>query len=188
MKTPFIICAFCILMLVGGGCASPGYFAARWHDASDVFTVAVGVGIGAKIRVGPVAPALIVSHDLAGLRAGAFFLGNDNPLESDVAAPFPIALRSWDTKVSFGHDVFSMQKFNQATERPQESIVVRRNKDIVITNPLPCLALGKHACDYTQIEAAVGFGGSFRVGFNAGELIDFILGWTMIDIYRDDLR
>ncbi len=186
MKTLSIICAFCILMLVGGGCASPGYLTDRWRDASDVFTVAVGVGVGAKVRVGPVAPGLIVSHDFAGLRAGTCFLGNSNPLESDVAAPFPIALRSWDNKVSFGHDVFSLQLFNQATERPRESLVIQRKKDVVIMNPLPCIALGKHASDYTQIEAVVGIGGSLRLGFNAGELIDFILGWTTLDIYHDD--
>ena len=186
MKTLLIICALFILMFIGGGCASSGYLTARCRDASDVFTVAVGVGVGAKIRVGPIAPGLIVCHDFAGLRAGTCFLGNNNPLESDVAAPFPITLRSWDNKMSFGHDVFSLQLFNQATERPQESFIVQRNKDVVIMNPLPCIALGKHACDYTQIEAVVGVGGSLRLGFNAGELMDFILGWTTLDIYHDD--
>ena len=41
---------------------------------------------------------------------------------------------------------------------------------------------------YTQIEAVVGAGPSVRLGFNPGELLDFILGWTTIDIYKDDLE
>ena len=42
---------------------------------------------------------------------------------------------------------------------------------------------------YTQCEVAVGtFFPSIRLGFNPGELLDFILGWTTIDIFRDDLE
>jgi hypothetical protein len=29
--------------------------------------------------------------------------------------------------------------------------------------------------------------GGLRVGFNPGELVDFLLGWTTLDIYNDDL-
>jgi hypothetical protein len=32
----------------------------------------------------------------------------------------------------------------------------------------------------------LGLGGTLRLGFNPGELLDFILGWTAIDIYNDD--
>ena len=39
---------------------------------------------------------------------------------------------------------------------------------------------------HTQIEAAIGIGPSLRLGFNPGELLDFILGWTTVDIYGDD--
>ena len=41
---------------------------------------------------------------------------------------------------------------------------------------------------YNQIEAVIGVGPSLRLGFNPGELLDFILGWTTIDIYKDDLE
>ena len=39
-----------------------------------------------------------------------------------------------------------------------------------------------------QVEAVVGLGPSIRLGFNPGELLDFILGWTTLDIYKDDLE
>ena len=38
----------------------------------------------------------------------------------------------------------------------------------------------------TQCELAAGLGPTVRLGFNPGELVDFILGWTTLDIYGDD--
>lgn len=40
----------------------------------------------------------------------------------------------------------------------------------------------------TQIEVAVGLVGTLRLGFNPGELLDFLLGWTTVDIFNDDLK
>ncbi|MFO1524078.1 MAG: hypothetical protein U1G05_19045 [Kiritimatiellia bacterium] len=40
---------------------------------------------------------------------------------------------------------------------------------------------------YTQIEAEVGLVGSVRIGFNPGELLDFLLGWTTLDVFGDDI-
>ena len=42
------------------------------------------------------------------------------------------------------------------------------------------------ACFYTQIEVAAGAGGSVRLGFNPGELLDFLFGWLGADLYGDD--
>lgn len=39
-----------------------------------------------------------------------------------------------------------------------------------------------------QIEAAVGVGVGARVGFNPAEFMDFIMGWTTLDICSDDIR
>ena len=40
---------------------------------------------------------------------------------------------------------------------------------------------------YTQVEAVAGVGYGVRFGFNIGEFIDLLLGWTTIDIYGDDI-
>ncbi len=39
----------------------------------------------------------------------------------------------------------------------------------------------------TQIEVVAGALGGLRAGFHPGELIDFLLGWTTLDIYNDDM-
>ena len=39
-----------------------------------------------------------------------------------------------------------------------------------------------------DVEVAFGFWHTLRLGFNPGELLDFILGWTTIDIFNDDLE
>jgi hypothetical protein len=39
---------------------------------------------------------------------------------------------------------------------------------------------------FTQIEVVGGFGLVLRLGFNPGELLDFVLGWATVDIYGDD--
>jgi hypothetical protein len=41
---------------------------------------------------------------------------------------------------------------------------------------------------WTQIEVIGDVGVGCRLGFNPGELLDFILGWTTIDIFDDDLE
>jgi hypothetical protein len=41
---------------------------------------------------------------------------------------------------------------------------------------------------YTQIEAALGVGGTIRIGMNAGEIMDFLFGWVGVDIMHDDIN
>ncbi len=41
---------------------------------------------------------------------------------------------------------------------------------------------------YTQAEACVGLGPSIRLGINPGEILDFLFGWTTIDLFGDDLE
>jgi hypothetical protein len=40
---------------------------------------------------------------------------------------------------------------------------------------------------YSDIELMMAFGGGIKFIFNPGELLDFILGWTTLDIYGDDI-
>ena len=80
-------------------------------------------------------------------------------------------------------DMFGTQKFSHGVG----SISDKRNKDVAARSPFPLVAIGKKAPFYTDVEIMAGFIFSFRAGANAGELLDFILGWTGIDIYGDDL-
>mgnify|MGYP001185095109 CR=1 FL=1 len=40
---------------------------------------------------------------------------------------------------------------------------------------------------HTQIEVALGLGGTVRLGINPGEMADFVLGWLQIDLFHDDV-
>jgi hypothetical protein len=53
------------------GCATPR-LVDRSRDAADVLTATVGVGAGARVRVGPLHAGLILSGRSMGLRGGAF--------------------------------------------------------------------------------------------------------------------
>jgi len=51
---------------------------------------------------------------------------------------------------------------------------------------LPDTPKDASAAYFTQIEVAAGVIVGVRIGFNPGELLDFIFGWFGIDIYNDD--
>ena len=41
---------------------------------------------------------------------------------------------------------------------------------------------------YTQLEVSAGvYAGGLRLGANPGELLDFLLGWFLVDIYDDEV-
>ncbi len=41
---------------------------------------------------------------------------------------------------------------------------------------------------YTQCEVCLGVLRGVRLGVNPGELLDFLLGWTTLDTFNDDLE
>ena len=162
-----VACAFC------SGCATSGFMKDRMADGSDIFTATVGKGIGAKARVGPIQVGVISVVDKAGLRGGHLY--KPAPFEN-AGADICIAI--------VGLDDFN---YMGRTMGP-------RRKEFATTYclvPMPYRFKGGpqlNASYWTQIEAVIGIGGTLRLGFNPGELLDFILGWTTIDIYGDDLE
>lgn len=160
------------------GCASTrAYLGDRGRDAADIFTLAGGCGAGAKVRIGPVHVGLAAIHDMAGVRGGELFVGHiDRHIE-------PIDLETtwfYDEDYGFGHKRFKDYAVNGYHGHPFFATIddywFRQDGDHPFLHPF-----------YTQIEVAGGFLGTLRVGFNPGELLDFILGWTTIDVFHDDL-
>jgi hypothetical protein len=159
------------------GCASTGsYLADRGRDAADVLTVAAGLGAGAKGRVGPFALGLVYHREAIGLRGGALY---ENLSFDDDIGDFHL--------VVLGFEAFS-------PDRHPNNIWEQRKKRyhtpyLVIPMPVACTSSQEiETIAYlTQIEAVIGLGPSIRLGFNPGELLDFFLGWTTIDIFNDDL-
>ncbi|NCC49630.1 MAG: hypothetical protein EOM20_00295 [Spartobacteria bacterium] len=163
------------------GCATTGYLGDRMRDAGDMATMTVGMGAGAKGRVGPVQVGLVVNRDLAGVRAGT------------VSIP-------WSLDTDFL--LFPLYGFGFEWMETTNQVVIARHKCVNTSKPLPFLSLvdtgekfehewsfsREHLHYYTGIDIVIGLGGTLRFGINPGEIIDFILGWMTIDIFNDDLQ
>jgi len=164
-----------VLMLVQCGCmSSRSYLGDRMFDAADVFTTTVGVGAGGVARVGPFSTGMFANTDLFGLRSGV--LGIVSPLGPD-GVQFNV--------LGWGFDGYAGYPMHGCVEDRSKQLGHKSYGFIVGVSQF-----WKHPRNYsalTQIEVAGGILGTLRLGFNPGELLDFVLGWLTIDIYDDDL-
>ena len=167
----------CFAALAAGvsGCATP-YAVDRLHDAADIFTATVGVGAGAKARIGPIHPGLFANRDFAGLRGGVLTHSFNGGGELGVPA-FDIDLTFMgfegfaDNRAMDRGNYYCTDYFEPALFYSLEEPFDKRQR-------IPF---------YTQIEAAIAIGPSLRLGFNPGQLLDFIFGLTTVDMFNDDL-
>jgi len=167
------------------GCAS-AYWGDRWNDAKDVFTCAVGLGLGAKGRVGPLQAPLIVQSDYCGLRCGEAFA---SPMRDDfwtyvseaghvVESPLPVYLRDYGTFYS-GYETFDPGGLSDVRHKRVRSQGM---------GPVTYDGDEKNYAFYSQIEATAGALVSVRVGVNPGELVDALVGFTTLDLMGDDVN
>jgi len=166
------------------GCASTGsYFVDRGRDVADIFTATAGMGAGAKVQLGPLQTGVIANADLAGLRGGKLFVyDNSNEIGFPDSGDLEAILygTSW-----FLYDRHRNKKFHDGPYM----LPIWDHGEV----PFPFCrrpSYPRKSCPayYTQIEATGGLLGTVRLGFNPGELLDFIFGWTTIDIYNDDIE
>ncbi len=189
MALPILLAA---LAALASGCRPEAYFADRWADAKDVFTVSVGKGGGAKARVGPVNAGLFVNGDIAGLRGGEFFhygygfleggpadgvmvLGLGGEVFDLVVPPPPVSSELW-------------HRMGQPSQEASRALAERGKSYRQTFFPRAPIEFPREPYYYTQLEVAAGVYGTLRLGFNPGELLDFVLGWTTLDIFGDDAR
>lgn len=169
------------------GCSSQEW-ANRAEDWAQVFTLTVGDGVGVKARIGPAQLGLYKGEDRAGLRAGEWGSSWHSHDNYDYLWLFygKECFTGWETtrtplqakKVTAATHVFPLLVERRA---PSPHGFVDLYGDSKYEN-------GAHNAAYwTQFDLAVGVGGSVRLGFNPGELLDAILGHVGIDIYRDDI-
>ena len=172
-----------MLSVLCSGCTTTGYVGDRMRDAGDVFTATVGMGAGAKTRVGPIQVGVLYNIDMWGLRGGDF---GPVPWYETCTRDglFPIPAR-WIRYPLIDAGPFGEERF---ACNCKQDVSWQRGKSFAGTAPIPFLGLSKQPEYYTQIEVVLGAFGTLRLGFNPGELLDFILGWTTIDIYSDDLE
>ena len=180
------------------GCASTrAYFVDRGRDAKDVFTCSFGEGYGVKLRAGPCQVGLEGNTDYCGLRAGEFFVVSQFPYLYDGGGP-----ERYISDIEFGPlayvvvpiliactPQFSPPHWDYDTGEDEFLLpgsTDLRAKNIKAKNFL-CIITQDSLSHYSQIEAVGGFVWTVRLGFNPGELLDFLLGWFGIDIFKDDL-
>jgi hypothetical protein len=160
-----------------GGCATSGYWADRARDGADVFSFAVGQGLGLKARIGPVTAGLLEEYTAAGLRGGEFC----SQALFDKATDYQ-TLGAIDSQFI----IDNAERFKLATLERRKNFEASSLGGGLHIPLLSLLQSDSSFAYYTHIEAVLGLHGSVRVGFNAGEFFDFIIGWTTIDILHDD--
>jgi len=182
MKRVFQCLAALVALAIMTGCASnKAYFVDRGRDAADIFTITAGVGAGAKARAGPLHAGIFGNHDIVGLRGGTIDIFGLDPNRSfaldieTLLIPIPGPYRD---------KVFAVDMFIGPSPAGRH-----RTAQFEHLSPLPlCYTSGLRPNQYTQVELAGGLLATLRLGFNPGELVDFVLGWTTLDIYRDDIE
>jgi hypothetical protein len=176
MKKVIQLAVFLPLASLAVGCASP-YMIDRGRDAADIFTATVGAGLGAKARVGPVNTGLYAGLGSQGIRGGSILDGM-----RPVPPPPPVSKLS-QIPNSADYDILLWGE-----EQLDDPLLDPRGKNFNATPVLPFLRISRAPSYYTQCDITIGLIYSTRLGFNPGELLDFILGWTTIDIFTDDLE
>lgn len=192
MKKLIQIAVLLPLAILVTGCASP-YMLDRGRDAADIFTGTIGKGAGVKARLGIIGTGLFVNRDIAGLRGGTRFRIKHATKWDPHVTQFKPYARDYTSIIP---DLSSMVPFFVDDQFFLEADTELRHKDYSAVGILPLISWveypsGSAATVWpynTQMEAAIGLGGTLRLGFNPGELLDFILGWGTIDIYNDDLE
>lgn len=154
------------------GCASTkAYFIDRGRDAADIIIVGVGVGGGVKARIGPIHAGLAFIHDTVGLQGGGVFRYPVNSFEStDLETTwslFQVFHLPEDERFKSFATEYEVNPLLSRLDRDGFGYEARcRDEKIPRLHPY-----------YTGIEFAGGLLGTLRVGINAGEVVDFVLGW-----------
>lgn len=174
---------FLIGMVAVSGCAGAGYFADRGQDAADIFNITVGLGSGVGTRLGPLHAGIGVYSDAIGVRGGKWI---NIPMAYHDPEALEVELTAWSSEIFMlkEGDCGERHKSYGAQGYPLISYVLsgRRPPNKSDVNGIP----GIHPY-YLQFDVFAGLLGCIRVGFNLGELVDFLLGWFTIDIFNDDL-
>ena len=194
------------------GCAS-AYWRDRANDLGDITSVSFGTGLGVRAQAGPVATGLGAQMDVAGFRGGRFFADRRafdlEPLGWSVdlvcASANLFGLRPVDgTQEPFDPDVDARGKYRGRYNGCIEGAFIpfwlfgeplhpgEHGGTADAPPPYP-VAPGRAAPkdhwspDWTHLEIAAALGVGVRLGFNPGELLDFLLGFFGADLYGDDL-
>ena len=176
-----------VAVMLFTGCATP-YMADRKADAKDIFTATIGHGGGVKARVGPARTGAFFGRDDAGLRGGIV----SGDFGDRIVGKFLHGTMDVDA-IFFSLECYAPEERTTATVLGKQFVA---GGVLGLSASVPSYESGdewsrkpwnQHIPYYTQVEVAAGIGKTFRLGINPGELVDFLLGWTTLDIFSDDL-
>lgn len=155
----------------------------------DILTFQVGYGLGAKARVGRLQTGLLADIGAIGIRGGEVLgfkdfwpEGYDQPAKQDYVGVLVGREAFGGNDISnrrgksFGAKQVLFASYPMTHPEPYQQAWLDEHH--MVLNPAPY---------YSQIEVVAAAGLSLRIGFNPGELLDFLLGWFGVDIYHDDL-
>ena len=196
--------------MLGGGCAS-AYWRDRANDLGDIASVSFGAGLGVRAQAGPVATGLGAQMDVAGFRGGRFFCDRRafdlEPLGWSVdlvlASGNLFGLRPVDGSPEPYDRIVNARGKYQGQYNPAVGGVFvpfwlcGEVLDLDYYGPertespsplAPCLKEARpNLPTWSHLEVAAALGVGVRLGFNPGELLDFLLGFFGADLYGDDL-
>jgi len=178
-----------VLLSVGSiaGCEHPkAYLIDRGRDAADIVTLTVGLGAGARARMGPLHAGLILFADVGGLRGGNLVTYRPAHAGHEIVGTVMADATIWSHENFFLGPNFwgSLHRFKEFEARGLP----------LLSGVQPALQVTEVEAEseplvhpyYTQVEAVVALLGGVRAGVNPGEALDFLLGWFGIDIFNDD--
>lgn len=154
----------------GGDSGKVGnYFSDRIMDSRDIltFTAVYGAAAGVKAQVGPLGAGLYI-------QPGSVGHGLDLSSEAGLKSAEVTSHHVTDFAILLGVDSSSPNSMTDSGIRHE-----LRNKDYKSSF--------RHPPSYTRLGFAAALGIGLRVELNVGELLDFLLGFAMIDIYEDDI-
>jgi len=122
---------------------------------------------------------LFLNQDKAGLRSGELFCPAEKACDEEFFILMPVLLLG--QTISTGQDEFSPG----GVARSERRIFIPTTFCLVYLCRMISTAKTLHSSLRSRSSS---LGGTVRLGFNPGELLDFILGWTTIDIYGDDIE
>ena len=186
---------FCMLLIINAltGCAT--YWVDRKNDLLDIPVVAASVGAGASVNVGPFHSGLTWTGGDAGLHGGTLTTNN--------------AGHAWATQLELlyaGCEHFGGRKiFDCIGDETRTNLKwYWTREDSFKDTWTPFITTNLHTCSmerlgnagpppsihpyWFRVEAQGSCIIGARCGINVGELADFILGWSTIDIFADDVE
>ncbi len=174
--------AVCVVSMACG-CAS--YWSNRGRDVLDIFTATVETQtFGVKAQVGPWGPGVYCSSSGA---TGRGLIGGQwtefEFLDCSFAPPWGFLHGFWGFDDDRRRKEFHVSSFFLLPYWHPH------------TDPRGYFGGFEEAGDwrrvaprYTQLEVSAGvLAGGLRLGVNPGELVDFLAGWFLLDIYDDDV-